>query len=89
LSGSRLAVAFNPVRIYCSFCISSVRMYTDEDKNATGSKNLLLKKAQNKTFLFVERRFLIRTRRHIHQAEDIINIMTPSSDKEMTVPSML
>lgn len=45
LSGSRLAIAFDKVRIYCSF-ISSIRTNTNED-NVIGTKNLFLENAEN------------------------------------------
>jgi hypothetical protein len=62
-------------------------MNTDED-NAIGGKSLLLKDAEKKTFMCLEKRFLIRSHRRISQVEDILNVMAPSSNKEMMVPRM-
>ncbi len=75
MSGSGLAVAFDQVRIDCS-CISSVGMNTDED-NDIRSKKLMLEKAENKAYMFVEKCLVIRSYRGILQVEYIIDIMTP------------
>jgi hypothetical protein len=82
-----IAIVLNQVGIDCSG-ISRDGMNTDED-NAMGGKSLLLEDAEKKTFLCLVKCFLVRSHWRISQVEDVLNVMAPSSGKEMMMPRML